>query len=70
MERIDTEMDDVAFLVTKRIETLSPDTRRILTLAACLGFSIDVELLNEINRREILWNQEQRVHSPPSDEYY
>ena len=60
--RIETQkLDNVAFFVAKRIRGLRPSTRRVLSLASCIGFSANIELL------EILNHFSPRLLQRPSD---
>ena len=61
------DAENVLFLVTKRVQYLSPDVRRILKLAACLGYAVSKELLGLLDRRERLWQRAQRRKPDETD---
>src|SRR5262249_31599168 len=45
--------DNVVDLMTQKIRRLSPESQHILTLAACIGNSFDLETLSIVNQRSV-----------------
>lgn len=49
----------VHYFLTKQILALPPDVRRILKLAACLGYSVNIKLLETLDFMELASQQQQ-----------
>jgi predicted ATPase len=48
--RAETDIsENVADVVTKRIESMPPEVRRVLKVAACVGYYVDIDLLETLN---------------------